>query len=169
MQYPLKSIAKDKLDTVLEDSDIDRSHRVGRMSGKTRAILVKFSSYRARNIVIKQRKKLKGSKISIHEDLTKSNQDLLVKTSKKLGVVSTWSQDGRVFASVLTSTPGKLAKVPIKGYASWQDLPDERAYQETLEQLQQKTFNRTKNDKNEPAVREYQGVQTRNRTGSLPK
>ena len=79
----------------------------------------------------------------------------------------TWSQDGRVYASVMTSTPGKLAKVPIKSYSSWQDLPDERSYQEILEQLQQKTLNRTKNDS--AAREQYQGVLTRNRTGSLPK
>ena len=163
----IKTIAKDKLDIELQDMDIDRTHRIGRASDKPRSILVKFTSYRARNILIKQRRKLKGSKISIHEDLTKRNQELLMKTSKQLGVVSTWSQDGRVYASVMTSTPGKLAKVPIKSYSSWQDLPDERSYQEILEQLQQKTLNRTKNDS--AAREQYQGVLTRNRTGSLPK
>ena len=158
---------KDKLDIELQDMDIDRTHRIGRASGKPRAILVKFTSYRARNILIKHRRKLKGSKISIHEDLTKSNQDLHMKTSKQFGVVSTWSQDGRVYASVMTSTPGKLAKVPIKSYASWQDLPDKRAYQEILETVTTKDIEMTKN---ESASREqYQGVLTRNRTGSLSK
>ena len=92
-----------------------------------------------------------------------------MKTSKQLGVVSTWSQDGKVFSFDINPAPGKLAKVPIKSYSSWQDLTDERAYQETLEQLQQKTLNWTKIGEKEPAVREqYQRVQTRNRTGSLP-
>ena len=97
----IKTIAKDKLNIELQDTDIDRTHRIGRASDKPRSILVKFTSYRARNILIKQRRKLKGSKILIHEDLTKSNQDLLMKTSKQLGVVSTWSQDGRVYAKML--------------------------------------------------------------------
>ena len=97
----IKTIAKDKLDIELQDTDIDRTHRIGRASDKPRSILVKFTSYRARNILIKQRRKLKESKISIHEDLTKGNQDLLMKTSKQLGVVSTWSQDGRMYAKML--------------------------------------------------------------------
>ena len=56
----IKQIAQDKLGVSMDKKDIDRSHRVGKSSGKPRASLVKFSSYRARNIVIKQRRKLKG-------------------------------------------------------------------------------------------------------------
>ena len=38
--------------------------------------------------------------MKIHEDLTRKNQTLLSKTSKKQGVVSAWSKDGRIFATV---------------------------------------------------------------------
>ena len=161
----IKQIAQDKLGVSLDEKDIDRSHRVGKLSDKLRAILVKFTSYRARNIVIKQRRKLKGSKITIHEDLTRKNQELLMKSSKQTGVVSAWSQDGRVFVSVLTSTPGKHAKVPIRCYSDWQNLPDEKSYQMILKQLEEKTKNRT----TQSDTPEYQGMLTRNRTGSLQK
>ena len=56
------TIAKDKLDIELQDTDIDRTHRIGRAPGKPRANLVKFTSYRTRNILIKERRKFKGSK-----------------------------------------------------------------------------------------------------------
>ena len=160
----VKTLANDKLGVTLDDRDFDRSHRVGKSGTHPRSILVKFTNYTARNIVIKQRRKLKGSGITIQEDLTKKNQNLLKKTAQQTGVVSTWSRDGRVFAGVLTSTPGKLAKVQIRSTASWQDLPDERSYQETLKQLEEKLKKRT-DSQTESETREYQ---TRYRTGSLP-
>ena len=90
---------------------------------------------------------------------------MLMKSSKQTGVVSAWSQDGRVFVSVLTSTPGKHAKVPIRCYSDWQNLPDEKSYQMILKQLEEKTKNRT----TQSDTPEYQGMLTRNRAGSLQK
>ena len=156
----IKDLAKDKLKITLQDSDIDRSHRVGkRGTDKPRAILVKFTNYNARKKVIKERKHLKGSRLSIHEDLTKQNQVLLKETAKQRGVVSTWSNDGRIFASVLTSTPGKFAKLSIPNSAAWQNLPDEEDYKKILKNLEEKTGNRTQHDS-------YQGMLTRNRAAS---
>ena len=45
-------------------------------------------SYKPRSTVIKQRRKLKGTKITIQEDLTKQNQELLKKASRKPGVIN---------------------------------------------------------------------------------
>ncbi|XP_072181319.1 uncharacterized protein [Diadema setosum] len=91
-----------KLEAVL--SDIDRCHRVGKtQDGKHRGgILVKFCSYKTRSKVITARRKLKGSGISIQEDLTARNQELYRKvyTSKK--VASAWTSDGRIFAQLKT-------------------------------------------------------------------
>lgn len=124
----IKTMVKEKLGTVLEDRDIDRSHRVGKPStGKTRSIIVKFTSYQPRSAVIKNRRKLKGESINIKEDLTQKKQELLVLTSRRPGVISAWSNDGRIFASVPTSTPGKFITIPINSSADWQNIPDEEA------------------------------------------
>ncbi|PIK60325.1 hypothetical protein BSL78_02756 [Apostichopus japonicus] len=81
--------------------DIDRSHRVGQKeANKPRAILVKFSNYEARDRLIKNRRKLKGTKIVIREDLTKPNQDLLKATKNCPMVKSAWSHDGKIIALV---------------------------------------------------------------------
>ena len=68
--------------------DIDRSHRLGpsvrilaprtdQNTVNVRPIIVKFVSYRVRQFVMKSRRNLKGSKMSITECLIKSRQSLL--------------------------------------------------------------------------------------------
>ena len=72
-------------------------------------------------------------------------------------------------AGVLTLTPGKLAKVQIHSTASWQDLPDEKSYQETLKQLEEKLKVRTDLQTERQTESETREYQTRYRTESLPK
>lgn len=80
------------------DSDIDRSHRVGkRVGNKPRAIIVKFNKYCTKSSVCKSRKKLKGTRIFIKEDLTKFNLHLLNLAAEKLGFKNVWSYDGKIF------------------------------------------------------------------------
>lgn len=107
-------------------NDIERSHRVGSLNEnrnsnggerrstrknptKPRPIIVKFLSYRTRNLVISNRRALKGSKMGIDEDLTKENASLLKKTKDCTKVLSTWTTDGRVIA-LLPATGGKTIK-----------------------------------------------------------
>ena len=124
----VKNLAKEKLGVNLEDTDIEKCHRVGKpniKAKKPRIILIKFTSYKPRSTVIKQRRKLKGSKITIQEDLTKQNQELLKKASRKPGVVSSWTQDGRVYVSIATSKPGVTRKIPIFTMNNLADIPEE--------------------------------------------
>lgn len=84
-------------------SEIDRSHRLGKPSDRqTRDVLVKFTSYRARERLMKNRRNLKTSELRgvyVNEDLTKVRSKLLyearkcVKANKLLGA---WSSDGRI-------------------------------------------------------------------------
>lgn len=84
-------------------SEIDRSHRLGKPGNRqTRDILVKFTSYRARERLMKSRRNLKNSELRgvfVNEDLTKVRSKLLfearksVKTKHLLGA---WSSDGRI-------------------------------------------------------------------------
>ena len=71
----VESFIKDTLE--IEDVDKDnicRSHRVGDSTKSTgpRSILVKFTSYRAKEKVMKARKKLAGTRITVNDDLTKA-------------------------------------------------------------------------------------------------
>ena len=103
----------------IRSEDIDRSHRIGpphqptkvTTDGKPpppRPIIVKFTSYRARNLMILNRKHLKGTKKGIEEDLTFANRLLLseakkeVDSGKNKNLIAAWSTDGRII--VLTKT-----------------------------------------------------------------
>lgn len=87
----------------ISPSEIDRSHRLGRPGNRQiRDILVKFTSYRARERLMKNRRNLKTSELRgvfVNEDLTKVRSKLLfearkcVKTKHLLGA---WSSDGRI-------------------------------------------------------------------------
>ena len=107
-------LANKKMDVPLSTSDIDRSHRVGKRvpnSVHPRPIIVKFVSYRTRTTFIKARRKLKGSKITVQEDLTAKNQEIYRKTYKSAKVESAWTVDGRVFALVNTTGGKKMKKL----------------------------------------------------------
>ena len=96
------NIATRKLETEITPTDIDRAHRLGpkRTDGKERAMIVKFTTYDARTRFIRARRKLKGSSIVIREDLTKANQELLLKVKGHQTVKSAWSHDGRIIALI---------------------------------------------------------------------
>ena len=92
--------------------DIDRSHRLGKpkprsvpqhagqLSTRPRSIIVKFSTYRARNKLMKLKSHLKSSgykDVYINEDLTKSRSQVFFqarKLQKDGHVKSTWTSDG---------------------------------------------------------------------------
>lgn len=108
---------EEKKDEIVEDSVlevfnkqlgpecIDRCHRIGSYSqsnqtdlkrARPRAIIVKFCSYRYRDTVFRNKKKLRGSKIAIKEDLTKCRVDLLNCAAEKFGFKNVWSRDGAI-------------------------------------------------------------------------
>lgn len=94
--------------------DVDRVHRVGKRSshaipsggsnGSTprthpRQILIKFSSYRARERVMKRRSTLKGSTIFVNEDLTRNRNAIVYKARqlKRNGKIDdVWTHDGAI-------------------------------------------------------------------------
>ena len=78
----------DKLGVSITSDTIDRCYRVGRFQKNkpgSRPIIVKFVSYKSRLSVCKARKKLKGSGISIHDDLTSKKYNLLKEVREELG------------------------------------------------------------------------------------
>ncbi|PIK55107.1 hypothetical protein BSL78_08002 [Apostichopus japonicus] len=111
----IKNLALDKLAVELKETDLDRSHRIGKPNNKgCRAIIMKFTNYMAKSQVLRSRRKLKSTGIVIQEDLTPRNRALLKKVSDHPRVSSAWSIDGRIFGLVKASD-GTDAKRRITG------------------------------------------------------
>ena len=107
-------VVSDHLHCPMTKADIDRSHRTGkpRSDGKPRPILLKLCSYRIKAVLIRQRRNLKGSGISIQEDLTRQNHQILLKLASNPKVEAAWSSDGRVMAALKTNREGVNVKKP---------------------------------------------------------
>lgn len=90
-----------KINVVLQPTSISRSHRVGPIAtGKTRAIIVKFVSYADRKKMFKAKKLLKGSGVTITEDLTKYRQAILKKAIDVYTKEYAWSDNGIIFVKI---------------------------------------------------------------------
>ena len=88
-----------RLDVPVTPYCIDRSHRLGRFqpsSNKPRPVIVKFVSYETRRQVFLAKRRLKGSKIVITENLTKWRSDLLNRTRAQPDIKAAWTTDGRI-------------------------------------------------------------------------
>ena len=91
----------------LSIDEIDRTHRLGKMrgtesSGKPRDIIIKFTSYRARQKLLHNKKQLKEKgyeRIFINEDLTLTRDNIHYQTRKMVKeklIQSTWTKDGTI-------------------------------------------------------------------------
>lgn len=89
--------------------DIERSHRLGPKNtqrilrskhDRPRPIIFRFSSLRKRNEVFNNKRKLKGKRISLTENLTKDRYDLYQAAVKKLGKGIVWTVEGRITTKV---------------------------------------------------------------------
>ncbi|KAK9730990.1 hypothetical protein QE152_g14036 [Popillia japonica] len=81
-----------KLNVNIDNTQIDRAHRVGstntansKHTSSHRGIMVKFINYEHKMLVLQNRKKLKGSKVVITEDLTSTRYKLLRNAREKFG------------------------------------------------------------------------------------
>lgn len=97
------NITNEKLGLHLEQTDLDRTHRLGRRnssntSSRPRPVIVKFTSYNVRSEVFKVKKKLKGSGIGITESLTVRRQTLYNTVRNHRNVENVWTLDGRIIA-----------------------------------------------------------------------
>ena len=92
----------------VQKNDISRSHRIGpkttqrrntrsnNSESRPRPIIVRFSNWYSRDRVFKNKKNLKGMKISLSESLTKLRYQLLRKAEEKYGRVKVWSNEGHI-------------------------------------------------------------------------
>lgn len=83
------------------ETDIEIAHRVGekgRNRNEPRSIIVKFVRRSDKMEVMLRRKQLKGSGISISDDLTVKNVKLIKVTRENERIEAAWSWDGKVYA-----------------------------------------------------------------------
>lgn len=83
------------------EPDIEIAHRVGvqsRNSNQTRSIIVKFIRRSDKMDIMLRRKLLKGSGISISDDLTARNVRLIKHARTNERIEAAWSWDGKVYA-----------------------------------------------------------------------
>ena len=85
-------------------SEIDRSHRVGQLQNGQRALIVKFTSYRARQELFSLRKNLRyhdtRKNVFINEDLTSQRSKLLSEARKLVRerrLRAAYTGDGKIF------------------------------------------------------------------------
>ena len=84
----------------IKPEDIDRSRRLGKpkssKNAKPRPIIVKFVRYSTRNGIYRNKKKLKGTGISVTESLTARRINMLEKAREEHTFNNVWSQDGKI-------------------------------------------------------------------------
>ena len=88
----------EKMNIAITSDDVDRSHRVGKKKegNKSRPIIVKFSRYNACHKVFSNRKRLKGTNISITESLTTTRMAKLKEARDEKAFKSMWAFDGKI-------------------------------------------------------------------------
>lgn len=87
----------------INSCQIDKCYRIGPLKtndNKKWPILVKFRSMHDRNNIFYNKKKLKGSKIVIAEELIKPRFELLKLAKEKLGKFKVWSKEGLIATEV---------------------------------------------------------------------
>ncbi|CAH0547284.1 unnamed protein product [Brassicogethes aeneus] len=80
-----------------EPKPIVECYRIGKLTNKPRAIFLKLANYEDKMEIIKNRKKLKGTKVHIKEDLTKAKMEILTAASDKFGYKNVWSLNGKIY------------------------------------------------------------------------
>lgn len=82
---------------------------------------MKLYNYSIKLRLLKVRRKLKSSGISLQEDLTARNRALLKKTAEHPKITSAWSIDGRIYG-LIKSTNFSDTKRRISGHSDLNKL-----------------------------------------------
>lgn len=92
----VRSLVKEQLGINLTAEQVVVAHRV-RSFTKPQPIIVRFSDHMTKITVLRSRKKLKGSKISIGEDMCRDLMTVYNRVKTDPRVSSAWMWDGKVF------------------------------------------------------------------------
>lgn len=97
VEQKVRDVIKKKLNIALEDCAVERCHRIGKLiRDKPRPIIIKFLSYKQRNLVFRNKKLLKGSSVVIREDLCSGRLGVYKEAVKKFGSPNVWTRDGSI-------------------------------------------------------------------------
>lgn len=104
-------VIKERVGVQVEEKDFEIAHRLGKRGGtRPRPIIARLFSRQVRGEVLANRRKLKGTGISIGEDLTQANYNLLKRVSAHSATLSSWSTNGKVWAMLKN---GKKLRIDI--------------------------------------------------------
>ena len=102
----------EKLGVAVTGEDIEVAHRTGKPgTGRARPIIVRFYSRQKKKSVLENRRKLKQTGVTVAEDLTKLNYNLLMKASKHSAALTAWSSNGNI---LVKAKNGNVVKIDIK-------------------------------------------------------
>lgn len=108
----------ERLKVNLSINDIEVAHRAGKFTqGKPRSIIARFLNRETRQVILKNRRLLKGSRISISEDLTSQNVKLLNRVSNSDKVEKVWSTNGKIYGLI----PHCTTKIQFKLFEKIED------------------------------------------------
>lgn len=102
----------------VKEGDVHVSHRIGKMTtGKPRPLIVRFHDRTIRNKVIRERKVLKGSGVTVSEDVSHLTMQTLVRVQKSEGIVNAWIWNARVCARHQTDPSKTFVVAPFQDIA----------------------------------------------------
>lgn len=99
-QAVVLTMLKDNLGVTIDPGEVVAVHRLPTNRNMARPIIIKFVRREPRSVILANRKKLKGKKISIQEDLCRDMQLVFNRVYKDARAVKSWTINGRVFFTV---------------------------------------------------------------------
>lgn len=91
------NVVKEKIGIELQPLDVKRAHRLGpAREGKTRPIIARFDRMPLRNNVFANKRKLKGTRLVISENLTKFRMGKLKEARDQYGNENVWTVEGHI-------------------------------------------------------------------------
>lgn len=94
----------------IQRDDVIKSYRIGRNTNNSRPrpVIVKLDRIYLKNTILKNRKHLKGTKIVIGEDLTKSRLLLLKEVQQSFDKKSVFTHDGNIYLKMANNVNKKI-------------------------------------------------------------
>lgn len=99
LRNKISNLFKDKMEVTINEGDISECYRIGRVNpnvNKPRPVYLKLISNDIKSLLMKNKRKLKGSRIMMYEDLTKETFDLYMSCRTRLGTGRVWTDNGRI-------------------------------------------------------------------------
>lgn len=84
----------------LQGHDVSACYRLGRKMDSIRPVLLTFNNCGVRGKILQLRKKLKGTKVIVWEDLTRRRHSLLLYAGGRIGKKNVWSAGGQIYVRV---------------------------------------------------------------------